>query len=399
MQIFVNPDYKFVKHRWKGVAVSAVFVLAGIVAYFIWGVNWGIDFAGGAAITLKFKDAPPIAQLRGRFPDATIQQYGTPDNRALLIRLPEQKRETDYAGQITESLHRDMNPEAASKLDLNYYGADRLSGLFKQLDPDNRGTNPAAVAYYDQLARKVIEKRSSIGIFKTLQDATSTAGITANDARVLNEKTFAGAFNILNQETVGPQVGSELQRKALIAIILSSLAMGLYIWFRFADLTFGLGAVACIIHDVAIALSFMLFMRLEFSLNIVAALLMIVGYSINDTVVMYDRVRENKRKIKKPMPLAEHLDLAINQTLSRTILTSGSVFLVLVALIAFGGDVIRGFAWILLMGVISGTYSTLLIVPAVAVGLDRWTSKRAAAAPVRPEPTRIEPAARKRKAS
>jgi preprotein translocase SecF subunit len=232
-----------------------------------------------------------------------------------------------------------------------------------------------------------------------MQDVATTPGLTANDVRVLNEKTFAGAFNILNQETVGPQVGSELQKKALVAIILSSLAMGLYIWFRFADLTFGLGAVACIVHDVAIALSFMLVMKLEFSLNIVAALLMIVGYSINDTVVMYDRVRENKRKIKKPLPLGEHLDLAINQTLSRTILTSGSVFLVLVALIAFGGDVIRGFAWILLMGVVSGTYSTLLIVPAVAVGLDRWTSKRATAAPVRPEPARVEPAARKRRAS
>ncbi len=148
--------------------------------------------------------------------------------------------------------------------------------------------------------------------------------------------------------------------------------MGLYIWLRFRDLTFGLGAVACIIHDVAISLAFLFIMKREFSLNIVAALLTIVGYSINDTVVMYDRIRENKRKIKKPMSLGEHLDLAINQTLSRTILTSGSVFLVLCALIAFGGDVIRGFAWILIMGVISGTYSTLYIVPAVAVALDNW---------------------------
>jgi preprotein translocase SecF subunit len=172
--------------------------------------------------------------------------------------------------------------------------------------------------------------------------------------------------------------------------------MGLYIWARFRDLTFGLGAVACIIHDVAISLAFLLLMKLEFSLNIVAALLTIVGYSINDTVVMYDRIRENKRKIK-PMSLGEHLDLAINQTLSRTILTSGSVFLVLVALIAFGGDVIRGFAWILMMGVISGTYSTLYIVPAVAVGIDHLRNGSRSPAAARVEaPT---PAAQKRKAS
>jgi preprotein translocase SecF subunit len=137
-------------------------------------------------------------------------------------------------------------------------------------------------------------------------------------------------------------------------------------------------------------------MRLEFSLNVVAALLTIVGYSINDNVVMYDRVRENKRKIKKPMSLAEHLNLAINQTLSRTVLTAGSVFLVLLALLIFGGEVIRGFSWILTIGVVTGTYSTLFIVPAVAVALDKFlSSRRPAAAAARVEAPREEPATRK----
>jgi preprotein translocase SecF subunit len=218
--------------------------------------------------------------------------------------------------------------------------------------------------------------------------------------RVLTERAYLGQFNLLNQETVGPQIGGELQQKAMWAIILSSLAMGLYIWLRF-DLVFGLSAMICIIHDVAVAMTFLLLLNLEFSLNVVAAILTIVGYSINDTVVMYDRVRENKRKIKKPMSLGEHLNLAINQTLSRTILTSGTVFLVLIAMLAFGGEVIRGFSWILTIGVISGTYSTLLIVPAVAVAWDKWTNSRrppAAAARVA-EPPAIEPPARRRRAS
>lgn len=370
MQIFVNPNYNFVKHRWKGVAVSVVFILAGIAAYFMNGVNWGIDFAGGATVTLKFKGNPPLAQLRKDLPDATIQQYGKADEHNLLIRLPGISKETDYAGQVVERLHARMNPEAASKHDLNFFGSDRLAGLLKQADPDARGTQPVALQYYEQLARRIIDSRSRVGIFTSMQQVTSTQGVTTATAKLLSEKTFLGEFNLLNQETVGPAVGRELQKKAMLAIILSSLAMGIYIWLRFSDLTFGLGAVACIIHDVAIALAFLLMMKLEFSLNIVAALLTIVGYSINDTVVMYDRIRENKRKIKKPMSLGEHLDLSINQTLSRTILTSGTVFLVLVALIAFGGDVIRGFAWILMMGVVSGTYSTLYIVPAVAVAID-----------------------------
>ena len=400
MQIFTNTHYQFVKHRWKGVAVSLVFVIAGLIAYFMNGVNWGIDFAGGANIILKFKSAPPLAELRRDLSDATIQQYGKTDERALLIRLPMQHREGDYAGQVVTNLHNKLNPGAGDKLDINYMGRDRIASLLMQTDPDTRGTNPAAQDYYKAIAAKIIEKRSELGIFSNLQQVTAVPGITTGITKVINERTFVGEFNVLNQETVGPQVGAELQRKAFLAIILSSLAMGIYIWLRFGDLTFGMGAVACIVHDVAIAIAFMLIMKLEFSLSIVAALLMIVGYSINDTVVMYDRVRENRRKTKKQVSLGEHLDLAINQTLSRTILTSGSVFLVLVALIAFGGNVIRGFAWILMMGVISGTYSTLMIVPAVAMTFDKWTSKKVAAAPARVEPARSEASSsRKRKAS
>ncbi|MGZ8854053.1 MAG: protein translocase subunit SecF, partial [Thermoanaerobaculia bacterium] len=180
-----------------------------------------------------------------------------------------------------------------------------------------------------------------------------------------------------------------------------SIAMGIYIALRF-DLMFGVSAVANIIHDVLVALAFMAMMRLEFSLNIVAALLTIVGYSINDTVVMYDRVRENRRKIKKPMTLGDELNLAMNQTLSRTVLTSGSVFLVLIALILFGGNVIRGFAWILMIGVISGTYSTVTIVPAVAMWWEKLTGRKSravATSPLRSDMREASQPAGKRKAS
>ena len=175
---------------------------------------------------------------------------------------------------------------------------------------------------------------------------------------------------MLNQETVGPQVGKELQQKAIWAVILSTLAMGVYLWLRF-DLMFGVAAVVCIVHDVSVSLAFLGMIHGEFSLDIVAALLLIVGYSINDTVVTYDRVRENRRRTKTRATLEEQLNLAMNQTLSRTILTSGSVVIVLIALILFGGKVIHEFAWILLIGVIAGTYSTVTIVPAVAIAWNR----------------------------
>jgi preprotein translocase subunit SecF len=401
MQIFTDTNYDFIKYRWHAVVISLVFIAAGLGLFLTRGVNMGIDFAGGANVILRFQQEPPLAQLRSQLPDATIQQYGPANQNSVLIRLPKQKTEGDYAGLVVAKLHTTLNPQAASKLNLNFHGSDPLQALLQQADPDVRGTNPAAIEHYRQIAKRIIDKRSELGIFTSMQQVTGVPGISTAIARTLNERAFLGNFNVLNQETVGPQVGEELQQKALLAIILSSLAMGAYIWLRF-DVMFAVAAIICIIHDVLIALAFMVAMNLEFNLNVVAALLTIVGYSINDTVVTYDRIRENRRKMKKPMSLAEHLNLAMNQTLSRTILTAGSVFLVLVAMLIFGGDVIRGFSWILTIGVISGTYSTLLIVPAVAVAWERWLDRKrpaTAAAPARNDVPRSEPQTRKRKAS
>ncbi|HEV7237633.1 MAG TPA: protein translocase subunit SecF [Thermoanaerobaculia bacterium] len=397
MRIFTNPNYDFIKYRWHAVIFSLILIGAGAALFFTRGINLGVDFAGGANIILKFKEPVPLAEMRAKLPIATIQQYDNAAKNSVLIRLPQQQREGDYAGAIVEQLHKDLNPGAEQKHDLNYRGSDQLANLLIQADPDKRGSNPAAITHYKTIAKSIIDKRSEVGIFTSMSQVTSAPGVNTAVASVLNQQTSLGRFNVLNQETVGPQVGGQLQKKALWAIILSSLAMGAYIWIRF-DIGFGVSAIACIVHDVLIAMMFLLVLNLEFSLNVVAALLTIVGYSINDTVVLYDRVRENKRKIKKPMSLAEHLNLAMNQTLSRTILTAGTVFLVLVAMLAFGGEVIRSFAWILTIGVISGTYSTLLIVPAVAVAWDNFTSRRRPPAAARVEAPREEPS-RKRKAS
>lgn len=375
MQIFVNTKYDFVRWRFHAVAFSVIFAIVGFALFMKNGINWGIDFAGGAHVVLKFRDQVPMDKLRSDLKDASIQSYGKAEDRAVLIRLPKIKTETDYAGLTVAKLDHDLNPEsAAGKLDLNFQGYQRLADLLHQADPDNKGTRPEAETYYKTIAQNILNKRSEVGIFTNMSQATSTPGVTTGIARVLNEKTFIGAFNVLNQETVGPQVGKELQQKAIWAVVLSTLAMGAYLWLRF-DLMFGVAAIVCIVHDVTVSLAFLAMITGEVSLNIVAALLLIVGYSINDTVVTYDRVRENRRKLKTKMTLEEQLNLAMNQTLSRTILTSGSVVIVLIALLLFGGKVIHEFAWILLIGVIAGTYSTVTIVPAVAIAWNNMTGR------------------------
>ncbi|MGZ8828888.1 MAG: protein translocase subunit SecF [Thermoanaerobaculia bacterium] len=399
MQIFVNPNYNFVRWRLLWIAVSVLFIIAGAGIYFTRGIEMGIDFSGGANIILKFRESVPLAALRSDLPDATIQQYGKAEERSVLIRLPQLHREGDYAGTVVAGLFRKLNPEGATRHDLNYYGTDRLAALLKENDPEKKGTGVDAQKYYNSVAERIIAKRSELGIFANMSQVTSH--VTPAVASLLADKAYLGRFNVLSQETVGPQVGKELQQKAIWAVVLASIAMGIYIALRF-DLMFGVSAVANIIHDVLVALAFMAMMRLEFSLNVVAALLTIVGYSINDTVVMYDRVRENRRKIKKPMTLGDELNLAMNQTLSRTVLTSGSVFLVLIALILFGGNVIRGFAWILMIGVISGTYSTVTIVPAVAMWWEKLTGRKSravATSPLRSDMREASQPAGKRKAS
>jgi preprotein translocase subunit SecF len=396
MQIFVNTNYDFLKWRIRATVLFLIFIAIGISFAVTRGVNLGIDFSGGASIILRFREQVPLSTLRAKLPDATIQQYGKAEERSILIRLPQQRREGDYAGQIVNELHQSMNPDAGGKHDLNFQGRDRLATLLQQTDPDNRGTNPSAAEYYRTVAKRIIDKRSELGIFSSMNQASSVQGVTTGIARVLNERTFLGQFNVLSQETVGPQIGSQLQTKAILAIILSTLAMGAYVAVRF-DLKFGVAAIIGLAHDVAFTFAFLALVRAEFSLITVASFLMVIGYSINDKVVIYDRVRENVKKVRVREDFESVLNRSLNQTLSRTILTGGCVMLVLLSLIFFGGEVIHDFALLLLVGTVIGTVSTLTVVPAVVLAWNRWFGSRPKAAASRVEAPREE--ARKRKAS
>jgi preprotein translocase subunit SecF len=370
MDIFVNSNIDFLRWRYHAIAVSLVFIAIGFALLFTRGVNLGIDFAGGANVILRFQEQPPIQDLRAIVADATIQQYGPSEDNSVLIRLPQAAQEGDYAGQVVANINERLNPEGGTKLDLNYQGRAALADLLKERDPDSRGASPDAMARYDDLAQRVIARRSELGIFHSMDEVTSVEGVSPAVSQILREQTFLGAFNVLNQETVGPQVGRELQRKALWAVILATLAMGAYIAVRF-DFKFGVAAVLCLIHDTMFSIAFLGMIYGTFEIITVAAFLMIIGYSINDTVVIYDRVRENVKKTRTREELGTVINRAMNQTLSRTVLTGGSVILVLTSLIFWGGEVTKEFAILLLVGTTAGIFSTLTVVPAIVLAWNR----------------------------
>ena len=179
------------------------------------------------------------------------------------------------------------------------------------------------------------------------------------------QKAGLPKFEVISTEIVGPVIGADLQRKGIYATILSILGIAAYIAFRFRP-SFAIGAIAATLHDVLVTLAFLTFFGYEISLNIVAAILTITGYSVNDTIVIFDRVRENLRTMRKE-PLQKVVNLSVNQTLSRTIITAGTTFLAVLSLYIFGGEVLEGFAFTMLVGIVSGTYSTVFIAAAIAI--------------------------------
>jgi len=193
------------------------------------------------------------------------------------------------------------------------------------------------------------------------------ASLEAGARAVVDALTKAnfGKFEVINQELVGPVIGADLQRKGIYATLASIVGITLYIGLRFR-FAFAIGAIAATLHDILITLAFLFFAGYDLSLNVVAALLTITGYSVNDTIVIFDRVRENLRT-KRRDSLENVVNQSVNQTLSRTVITAGTTFLAVLSLYLFGGEVLEAFAFTMLVGIVSGTYSTVFIAAAIAI--------------------------------
>lgn len=274
--------YNFVRMMKPAVILSLAVIVIGI-ASLIWhgGPNYGIDFAGGTLIQIKFQDEIDTDKIRNAF------------------------KSMGFEGSIIQD-----------------YGPKEV-------------------------------------IVRTAESGADAKGLTSRVDEAMGSSFGKGTYEIRRIEVVGPKVGRDLTRKALLAIVFSWIGILIYVGVRF-EFRYALGGIIALIHDVLITITFLSLFNKEFDLNIVAALLTIIGFSINDTIVIFDRIRENARKNIR-QSLDDIINMSVNQTLSRTILTSLTVLMVLIILFFFGGGVIHDFTFTLLVGTIAGVYSTVFI--------------------------------------
>lgn len=375
MDFLSNTNIQFMKYRKSVVWVSIILLVTALAELFLLpnlnigvntGINYGIDFAGGTQLTVRLRDEVDIDRMRRALDTAglrgtAIQRYGAAEDREVLIKTPvAQDSEEGTSTIVIQALVDELNSDGAGKLDLNQRGRDSLSTLFMETDPDAQvSEQDRGKAYYDEVAAAVIEQRNTHRIFTSWDQVQAADGLSEAALGALQNRATLGAFTIMQNDNVGPQIGSELRTKGLLAVVLSFIGMLMYIWFRF-ELRFGVGALVAVVHDFLITLGLYALLNYEFNLPTIAAFLTLVGYSVNDTVVIFDRVRENRRRFRRKK-LAEIIDVSINQTLSRTVLTSGTTLTVVTCLFFMGGASLRGFAFVLMIGVIVGTYSSVFV--------------------------------------
>ncbi len=305
MQLLSNSHYDFLRWKWHAITLSAIVILAGLGLMVTKGMPLGIDFSGGTLMVVQFEQPVTEEQVRNAVDplpgEEVVQQYGTPGERRMLIRLPQ-----------TEGAVEGNSLEQASA---------------------------------------------------NVEAALQKAGLPT--------------FSIVNRELVSAVIGRDLQLRGIYATLASLLAITIYIGIRFR-FSFAVGAIVATLHDVLVTLAFLVFFGYDLSLNVVAAILTITGYSVNDTIVIFDRVRENLRSRRREA-LDTVVNESVNQTLSRTIITAGTTFLSVLSIFLFGGEALRGFSFTMLVGIVSGTYSTIFIASAIAIILSSGKARATAA--------------------
>ncbi|GIK20984.1 MAG: protein translocase subunit SecF [Ignavibacteriota bacterium] len=361
MRVFHNLNVDFLSKRRFFYMVSLALFLIGLVNIIFRGLSFGIDFKGGAEIVLQFDKQINISQIRTNVENiglgnVEVRTFG--GETGVLIRTEMQDIPADVYPKVVNNIEEDIK-QIVPGVAFNVVEKTNNSVTYSFPTPDTTNLVVNQLASFGFQTSKVSEE---------LNNTQMNVRVAISDWIKINlkDKFKDNEFIVLKEDKVGPKVGEELKRDAVIAVLLSLLVILIYLGFRF-KLVFAVAAVAALFHDVLITLGLYAALygvipglNLDIDLSIVAAFLTLVGYSINDTVIVFDRVRENL-KLHKTQSIYEVMNKSINQTMSRTIITSFTTLLAVFVLLLLGGDVLRAFAFTLLFGIVIGTYSSIFV--------------------------------------
>jgi preprotein translocase subunit SecF len=375
VEFFRNPNIDFLGKKWYFLAFSLVFSVAGVLSMLFWHhIPLGVDFRGGTLVYVKFSHPPDdngirAAMDRAGLHNARIQRFGPIADNEVLIDLDARETTEQALDQGKVKIINALETRApAGKQDLNNASSLTIKNYLMEKDPLHLGSD--ADQRYTAQAQAIVNYRDKTlgGVLSSLDQQKAAADPAVVDS--LADGFFLSDFGVRNVEIVGPQVGSQLRRQALLATVYSLVGMLVYLGFRF-EWIYGVAAVVTVLHDTLITVGAFSLTNTDISLTVIAAILTLIGYSNNDTIVVFDRIRENIKLMRREK-LSDIVNRSINQTLSRTILTAGLTFLTVLALYLFGGEVLRGFSLALVIGILIGTYSSIAIAAPILVAYQDW---------------------------
>ena len=372
-----GTNHDFVKYR--RVAVTASLIVNALILFgaIVWPrLNYGVDFAGGTELQIKFNKPVEASDVRDEvskvgFGEPTVQVYGNPNERQFLVRVERIALLTpEGAAKVKDEVSRELASSQPVAFHFDPEVGDKLDFSFKKpVDPK------ALQAAVEKAGVQPKEVRTLTSREGQVQEYTVIAqGPGDKIGGALRERFGQDSVDVVRTEYVGPQVGKQLRNDGILALLYAMGMILVYVGFRF-DFRFSPGVIIALIHDAIVTLGFFVVTRHEFNLTSVTAILTVVGYSVNDTIVIYDRIRENGKRYKGK-PLRDLINLSINEMLGRTILTSGATALSLIGLIVYGVGTIQDFALAMLVGIISGTYSTWYIASPMTIWLEEHMAQR-----------------------